>query len=51
VVSFTLQPLYLWIRSWVDSRGGLDDVEKRRAFFFLPGLKLLFLGREFITIL
>jgi hypothetical protein len=28
-----------WIGGWVDSRAGLDDVEKRR-FLTLPGLKL-----------
>jgi hypothetical protein len=33
-----------WIRSLVDPRGGLDDVEKRE-FLTLPGLQLRPLGR------
>jgi hypothetical protein len=41
---------YLWIRSWVGCRAGLDGVEKRKAFFFLPGLKLRIFGRSAITI-
>jgi hypothetical protein len=52
VVSFTLPPLYsqrsvsdtLWIGSWVGSRAGLDDLEKR-TFLPLPGLELRPLGR------
>jgi hypothetical protein len=28
-----------WIGGWVDSRAGLDDVEKRK-FLTLPGLEL-----------
>jgi hypothetical protein len=33
-----------WIGGWVDSRAGLDDVEKRK-FFTLPELELRRLGR------
>jgi hypothetical protein len=33
-----------WIGGWVDPRGGLDDLKKRK-FFTLPGLKLRPLGR------
>jgi hypothetical protein len=33
-----------WIGGWVERRGGLDDVEKRK-FFILPGLELRLLGR------
>jgi hypothetical protein len=32
-----------WIGGWVDSKAGLDDVEKRKIFP-LPGLKLQPLG-------
>jgi hypothetical protein len=33
-----------WIGGWVDPRGGLDDLEKRK-FLILPGLELRPLGR------
>jgi hypothetical protein len=33
-----------WIGDWVDTRTGLDDVEKRK-FLTLPGLELRPLGR------
>jgi hypothetical protein len=33
-----------WKRGWVDSRAGLDDMEKIK-FLTLPGLKLRPLGR------
>jgi hypothetical protein len=33
-----------WIEGWVDSRAGLDDVEKKK-FLTLPGLELRPLGR------
>jgi hypothetical protein len=49
VISFTFQPLYLggkipppgihWVGGSVDSRTGLDDVE-RRKIFLLSGLEL-----------
>jgi hypothetical protein len=32
-------PVNHWVGGWVDSRAGLDDLEKRK-FFTLPGLKL-----------
>jgi hypothetical protein len=32
-------PGTLWIGSWVDSRAGIDDIEKRK-FFTLPRLEL-----------
>jgi hypothetical protein len=34
-----LTPGTHWIGGWVDSRAGLDDVEKRK-FMTVPGLKL-----------
>jgi hypothetical protein len=34
-----------WIGGWVDSRTGLDDVEKRK-FLTLPGLELRSLSRR-----
>jgi hypothetical protein len=33
-----------WIGGWVDSKAGLDDMEKRK-FLTLPGLELRPLGR------
>jgi hypothetical protein len=52
VVSFTPRPIYFgerapgthWIGGWVDTRAGLDGVEKRK-FLPLPGLELLPLRR------
>jgi hypothetical protein len=54
VVSFTSRPLYRrgkslgthWIGGWVDSRAGLDDVEK---FLTLPGLELRLHGRPALS--
>jgi hypothetical protein len=51
MVSFTPRPHYPrgngpgthWIGGWVDSRAGLDDVEKRK-FLTLPGFELRPLG-------
>jgi hypothetical protein len=48
VVSFTPLPLYPrerapgthFIGGWVDPRAGLDDMEKWKLFFTLPGLEL-----------
>jgi hypothetical protein len=37
-------PGTLWTGSWVDSRAGLDEVEKRK-FLPLPGLEIRPLGR------
>jgi hypothetical protein len=34
-----------WIGGWVDSGAGLDDMEKLKKFFTLPGLELRPLGR------
>jgi hypothetical protein len=34
-----------WIGDWVDSRGGLDEVEKKQ-FLTLPGLELRPLGLQ-----
>jgi hypothetical protein len=42
VVSFTLYwqtPITHWIEARVDTKAGLDEVEKRK-FFTLPGLEL-----------
>jgi hypothetical protein len=53
VVSFTPLPLYPpgeravathWIGGWVDSKAGLDDLEKRK-FLILPGIELRSLDR------
>jgi hypothetical protein len=52
-MSFSLRPLYPyyrtsgahWIGRWVDTRLGLDDMEKI-TFLTLPGLELRPLGRS-----
>jgi hypothetical protein len=40
-------PLTHWIGGWVDSRAGLDVMEKRK-FVILPGLELRSAGMFFI---